>query len=236
MPANIIQSIVKYVLLLSSIILFVYTPCNSQSSIHGKVLNAKNEPAAKASVLLLQAKDSLLMKAAVCDNNGSYFFSSIKDGSYLIEASFLNYKQAYSKIFITDKSHHDVTIDNTMLTEQTAQLNDVTVTVKKPFLEQKIDRLVINVASSITSAGNTALEVLERSPGVVVDRQNNTIAVNGKDGVVVMINGKKNYMPMNALIQMLNSRSANNIEKIELITTPPASFDAEGNAGYIILC
>ena len=205
----------------------------AQSIIHGKVLNAKNEPAASASVLLLQSKDSSLIKAAVCDNKGMYAFSTIKDGNYIIEANYLGYKQAYSNVFVTDKTHHDITVDNITLTAQTAQLNDVTVTVKKPFLEQKIDRLVINVASSITSAGNTALEVLERSPGVIVDRQNNTIAINGKDGVVVMLNGKKNYMPMTALVQMLNGMSANNIEKIELITTPPASFDAEGNAGYI---
>jgi outer membrane receptor protein involved in Fe transport len=75
--------------------------------------------------------------------------------------------------------------------------------------------------------------VLERSPGVIVDRQNNTIAINGKDGVVVMINGKINHMPASAIIQWLNGMSANNIEKIELITTPPANLDAEGNAGYI---
>ena len=99
--------------------------------------------------------------------------------------------------------------------------------------EQKPDRLVVNVAGSITSAGSTALDVLERSPGVVVDRQNNSLSVNGKNGVVVMINGKLNYMPLSGLVQMLAGMSADNIEKIEIITTPPANFDAEGNAGFI---
>ena len=100
-------------------------------------------------------------------------------------------------------------------------------------LEQKIDRLIINVASSITSAGNTALEVLERSPGVIVDHQNNIISMNGKNGVVLMINGKISHMPISAVVQMLAGMSSDNIEKIELITTPPSNLDAEGNAGYI---
>ena len=99
--------------------------------------------------------------------------------------------------------------------------------------EQKIDRMVINVKNSITNTGGTALDVLEKSPGITMNRQNNTIAVNGKNGVMVMMNGKINYMPMEALVQLLSATSADNIEKIELITTPPSKYDAEGNAGYI---
>jgi hypothetical protein len=207
--------------------------CAAQSTIHGKVVNSKNEAAVNATVMLLHSKDSSLIKAMVSDNNGAYVFNNVDNGSYLIASNFLGYKQAYSNIFTTDRSHNDMAVENIMLAEETVQLKDVSVTTKKPLLEQKIDRLIINVASSITSAGNTALEVLERSPGVIVDRQNNTIAINGKDGVVVMINGKINHMPASGVIQWLNGMGANNIEKIELITTPPANLDAEGNAGYI---
>src|SRR6185295_2449053 len=104
---------------------------------------------------------------------------------------------------------------------------------RKPLYQQLIDRTVINVENSITSAGSTALEVLMRSPGIMVDHYNNTISMNGKNGVVLMINGKPSYMPVSAVMQMLSSMPSSNIEKIELITTPPANFDAEGNAGYI---
>ncbi|HEY5390896.1 MAG TPA: outer membrane beta-barrel family protein, partial [Hanamia sp.] len=82
-------------------------------------------------------------------------------------------------------------------------------------------------------AGSTVLEVLERSPGIIVDRQNNTISMNGKNGIVVMINGRISHMPMDALVQMLSGMNSDNVERIELITTPPANLDAEGNAGYI---
>src|SRR5678815_2051937 len=115
-----------------------------------------------------------------------------------------------------------------VLTNSKDQLKGVTVTGKKPMIEQKIDRMVINVKNSIVNAGGSALDVLEKSPGVTVNRQNNAISINGKSGVVVMLNGKMTYMPMDALIQMLDGIRAGNIEKIELITTPPAKYDAEG--------
>jgi biopolymer transport protein ExbD len=91
--------------------------------------------------------------------------------------------------------------------------------------------MVINVQSSITSAGSTALDVLERSPGVVVDRQNNILSMNGKQGVMVMLNGRLTRLPLDAVMQILSGMQAGNIEKIELITSPPAKYDAEGNAG-----
>jgi hypothetical protein len=134
----------------------------------------------------------------------------------LVQGSALGYKQTYSNIVTINKTNEEATVELTMSEAEAASLTGVTVSTRKPLLEQKVDRLVINVANSITSAGNTALEVLERSPGVLVSRQNNTIAVNGKDGVVIMINGKINHMPASAVIQMLNGMSANNIEKIEL--------------------
>ncbi|MEI9911049.1 MAG: hypothetical protein WDO71_16065 [Bacteroidota bacterium] len=84
--------------------------------------------------------------------------------------------------------------------------------------------MVVNVAGSITAAGSTALEVLERSPGIIVDHQNNALSMNGKGGVVVMINGRISRMPIASVIQMLSGMSSSNIEKIELITTPPCQF------------
>jgi Outer membrane protein beta-barrel family len=118
-------------------------------------------------------------------------------------------------------------------TDSVRQLEAVTVNAKRLLYEQKPDRMVINVQSSITSAGSSVIEILERSPGVEVDRQNNTITMNGKDGVVVMLDGKIIHMTMAAVIQMLAGMNSGNIEKIELITAPPAGYDAEGNAGFI---
>jgi outer membrane receptor protein involved in Fe transport len=134
---------------------------------------------------------------------------------------------------LTGHAHAQNKGDSTVADSVAKTLKEVTVTAKKPLFEQQTDRLVINVSSSSTAAGNTALEILERSPGVVIDRENGGISINGKNGVVVMINGKINYMPINAVVQLLAGMNAGNIEKIELITNPPANFNAGGNAGSI---
>jgi hypothetical protein len=113
------------------------------------------------------------------------------------------------------------------------QMGEVSVTARRPLFEQKIDRLVVNVQSSITSSGSSVLQVLEKLPGIQVNRQNNSISMSGKSGVRVMINDKFVQLPIDAVVQMLNGMSAVNIEQIELITTPPARYDAEGDAGII---
>ncbi len=203
----------------------------AQVKITGSVLNAIDKPVNGANVLLLNNLDSLLIKGTVSSASGIFNFENIKPGSYIISVSFTGFKQYFSKEISISKG--DLNTGVIKLINDEKVLSDVTVVARKPMFEQKIDRMVINVKNSITSAGGTALEVLEKSPGVVVNRQSNSIGLNGKAGVVVMINGKISRMPSDALVQMLAGMNASNIDRIELITTPPANFDAEGNAGYI---
>jgi len=112
-------------------------------------------------------------------------------------------------------------------------LKTVTVSAKKPFYETRSGRIVINVSSSVVSSGSSLLDILERSPGVIVGRQTSSIALNGKEGVGLMINGKVDHMPREAMVDLLQGMNSDNIERIELIPAPPAGVDAEGNAGYI---
>ena len=125
----------------------------------------------------------------------------------------LGYKPAYSPPFeITNANdhHHNEPI---FVEADSHQLQDVNVVAKKPLYEMKIDRMVVNVENSITSSGSTVLEVLEKSPGITVDRQNNAISMNGKGGVMVMINGKQNRMPMEAAVEMMKSMNSDNVKK-----------------------
>jgi hypothetical protein len=210
------------------------TGLSAQSTVQGTVMKGKDQPLPEATVLLLNATDSSLVKGALTASKGNYAFDKLAPGRYIIAASFTGYKQAYSPV-LQVAPNEQRTVATVTLAENNASLNAVVVTARKPLYEQKVDRMVINVASNITSAGSTVLDVLERSPGVAVDRQNNSLSINGKNGVVVMINGRINHMPISALVQMLSSMPSDNVEKMELITTPPANFDAEGNAGYINL-
>lgn len=206
---------------------------SAQSQISGTVLDSKNTAVAYANVLLLRAADTSLVRGAVTNDNGAFQINDIAAGTYLMEVSMLGYQPHRSDIFEMRGAGTQKDLGTIVLQDDAAQLETVEIVAKKPLYEQKIDRLVINVENSITSAGATALDVLERSPGVVVNRQSNSIALAGKNGVIVMINGKINRMPLEAVVQMLAGMPSGNIEKIELITTPPSNFDAEGNAGFI---
>lgn len=205
----------------------------AQTRVSGFIVDKDLKGVAQANVLLLKSSDSSLVKGMMSAGDGSFTFENLDRGRYLITSTFSGYEQVYSDSFEIAEGKEKINIGNINLQRAIAELKSVTVSGKKPLFQQLIDRTVINVSNSITTAGSSALDVLARSPGVVIDYQNNSIVMNGKNGVVIMINGKPNYMPVSAVVQMLEGMNASNIEKIELITTPPANFDAEGNAGYI---
>jgi outer membrane receptor for ferrienterochelin and colicin len=214
------------------LILFIFSvPLFGQSkyTITGSVRDSDKNVLPFANLLLLKQSDSSFVKGVVSNENGNYKFDLINQGSYLILTSMIGYQSAYSEILRIDK---DYELEISLL-DHGETLKEVIVKADKPLYEQKIDRLVINVENSIVSAGGSALEILERSPGVIVNRQSSSITIVGKDGVQIMINGKMSYIPVASLIQVLDGMRADNIESIELITTPPANLDAEGNAGFI---
>ena len=221
-----------FLFVLIQIVVVAFKKVQAQGHLHGIVTDKKGNPLINANVLLLKPSDSSLVKGTVTSEKGVYAFQNIPFGKYIILSTFTGFENAYSEM-LTINGTKTISVDVLKLVETSVQLGNVNVQGKKPLFEQKIDRMVVNVASSITAPGNTVLEVLERSPGIVVDHQNNTISMNGKDGVVIMMNGKISRVPISSLVQMLAGMSAGNIEKIELITTPPANYDAEGNAGFI---
>ena len=213
-------------------IIFLNAMSQSETGITGRMVNGKRSPIERGNILLLHSKDSSLVKGTISSEDGTFSFEGVPRGNYILSLTSAGFQPLYSQAFLLDDGQKKE-FGDLVLSESIMEMNVVTVVSKRPMYEQKADRLIVNVQNSISSAGNTALDVLERSPGVVVNRQNNTISLKGKDGVVLMINGKKTYMPVTAAMELLQGMSSGNIEKIELITTPPANFDAEGNAGYI---
>lgn len=212
---------------------FSFQTAFSQTQISGSVGDAAGNPLPAASVLLLKAADSTLVKGRISTVEGTYAFDDVAPGTYRLSVSMLGFADFFSDVFTLDDQTRKKDMATVVLKENTAQLDEVNVVAKRPLFEQKIDRLVVNVATSITSAGATALEVLQRSPGVLVNRGAGLINMSGKNGVLIMINGKISRLPSSAIIQLLEGMNADNIERIELIHTPPANFDAEGNAGII---
>jgi hypothetical protein len=203
--------------------------CFGQLAIRGTIKD-RQQNLPSVTVLLLNL-DSAVMDGGVTDSIGEFVIENVVPGRYLISASMVGYtKYLSASISVENK---DVVVPEIILEDVPVALNEVVIKAERQLFEQSADRLVINLESSITSSGNTILEVLQKSPGIVVNRQNNSITLNGKSGARVMINEKLMQVPLDVVIQMLDGMSASNIEKIELITTPPAKYDADGNAGII---
>ncbi len=221
----------QVLLLFFSLVLF-YTPrLHAQVYVTGEIISPDGLPVPFANVLLLQPLDSSLLFGEITNEEGRFIFD-VQPATYLLNVSMLGYKSYYSSVEV-DPLQKQVSLSPISLSENAYELGEIVVNGKRPIFEKESDRTIINVQNSITSAGNTLLEVLEKSPGVTVNRQNGNIELNGKDGVLVMINNKMNRLPLDAVVQMLDGMSAANISKIELITNPPAKYDAEGNAGII---
>ncbi|WP_020595481.1 outer membrane beta-barrel family protein [Spirosoma panaciterrae] len=184
-----------------------------------------------ATVALHRASDSTVVKTEFSDESGSFHFDHLPAGNYFISASQVGFDRVQTAPFLMasdDKSLAPILLKPSSKT----QLKEVTVQARKPLFERETDRIVVNVDGSPLSAGATSLEVLSRSPGVTVD-QNDNMALRGKQGVLVLIDGKRVPMTGTELAEMLRGLPANSVDKIELITNPPAKYDAAGSAGII---
>jgi iron complex outermembrane receptor protein len=214
------------------ILFFIVAYQISYAQLSGKLETTAHDPVPFANVLLLSATDSSLVKGTLTSETGEFRIDDVPNGEFVLRFSAVGFVAYNTKRFSFPLSGEEDGAVYT-LTEDMTQLDEVVVRGEKPLYEQQIDRTVVNVESSVMTKGSSALQVLERSPGVFIDMRNNTISMNGKSGVMIMLNGKIVRIPMADLIAMLNGTTANDIEKIELITTPPAKYDADGAGGLI---
>ncbi len=199
-------------------------------NITGIIKDDGGKPVNGATVSLLLPKDSSVIKLAVTKEDGRFRFSDFKKGDYLLSASYVGFVPTYTSGFSVDGA--DVAIPPISLTKATGELKGVTVTARKPIVEVKADKTILNVEGTINATGSDALELLRKSPGVVVDKDEN-LSLSGKNGVQVFIDGKPSPLTGADLAAYLKSMQASQIEAIELITNPSAKYEAAGNAGII---
>jgi len=200
----------------------------------GKVIatirNSQQIAAENATVELLRAKDSSLVKASLTDKNGQVEFENILYGEYLLKTTLINHATQYTSP--VNLSATQLQVPAITLQKASKELQTVTITSRKPFLQKLSDRIVVNVENSIVSAGSSAMDVLERSPGVNID-QNDAISLRGKSGVIIMIDGKPTPMTGADLANYLKGLPSSAIERIDIITNPSAKYEAAGNSGII---
>ena len=199
--------------------------------ITGSVKGENGQAMPAATVSLLKAKDSSsLMKVAVTDKAGNFEFVNIKEGNYILSYTSVGFGKTLSAAF--ELKGVDLEMASATLLPRSKDMANVTVTAAKPFVEVKLDKTIVNVDASPTSAGSTALEVLEKSPGILVN-VDGAISLRGKQGVIVMMDGKQTYLSPTDLATLLRNTPASALETIEIMTNPSSKYDASGNAGII---
>jgi hypothetical protein len=220
--------------LLTGLICLFTIHLNAQTgSIKGKINDSQNSPGTSTLILLLFSKDNSVVKTEISEADGSFQFINLADENYIILIEDDRFKTYESQLITISKENSIINLPPIILQKIEAnKLNEVIVEKKKAFVENKIDKTVLNVDALISVAGGDAMDVLEKAPGIVVD-QNGTITFKGKTGVAVFIDDKPTYLSGADLEAYLKSLPASTLNQIELMTNPPAKYDAAGGAGII---
>jgi hypothetical protein len=199
--------------------------------IRGSII-ANNDKINGATASLIDLKDTSTIKLAISNKEGEYYFEKVNPGMYRVMVTAVGYQRAMSANLEINPQQKIVTVPPIALKPAVKELANVTVTATRPLIEQKIDRTILNVDAAITNIGASALEILEKAPGVTVDREGN-ISLKGKEGVMVMIDGRPAQLSGEDLANMLRSMTSTQMDQIEIMTNPSARYDAAGNAGII---
>jgi len=207
-------------------LLFLTTQLAGQNNISGALLDAKGNGIYFGTVALMNM-DSVIIKGESTEEDGTFAMKDIKDGKYILEGSMLGYKTSWIGAIELPRDQGKK-FEITLLDDATT-LETVEVVGKVPLLEQRADRLVVNVENNITNLGGNLLDVMKKVPGVLVVGDKLQIA--GQRNVTILINGKTTqYMDINSL---LKDMPGDNIKKVEVIHQPGAEFEAAGTGPII---
>lgn len=197
--------------------------CVSQNIVlEGVVKDIGNNPIVFSNVTLHNIEDDSFIRGTATNKQGEFKFQDLKSGSYKLKVSFLGFDE-FEGIYTINKSLNIKTI---VLEEKNEELDGIIVVAKRPTVKRLVDRLVFNVENS-TLSNNNVLDVLKNTPGVLV--QDESITVKNSEPIVY-INDRRVHLSSNEVIQLLEGTSATNVKSIEVITNPPAKYEAEGGA------
>lgn len=211
---------------LSQVLLFLSTVLMAQINIDGKIQDSNNKPLQLIDIEIL-TKDSVFVQGGLTNDEGYFNVSIQNKGEYI-----LLIEQFGSIVYSENLDvNNNLNLGSIAINSQEVDLKEVVVNSKKPLIEQKIDRMVFNVSNSISASNGDGLSAIKATPGIVVT--NEGIKVIGKSSVGVLINDRYQRMSGDDLLNYLRSIPASNIKSIEVITNPPAKYDAEGDSGLI---
>lgn len=207
------------------LILFVLLSLNGMAqnpAVSGNVYDIAKQPVAFADVVLKSVQDSIAVKTSFTDENGHFEIKNLPQGDYTFSISTIGFENHTQQITITA----DTVLPDIRLKAGTKELDNVVINQKRPVVKRKIDRLEFDVENSILSSDN-AWEIIRKTPGVDAS---GGLSIRGSSGILVTINDRKVYLTGTELKNLLENTSGDDIKSIEVITTPPAKYEAQGSA------
>ncbi|WP_373331076.1 outer membrane beta-barrel protein [Salmonirosea aquatica] len=199
------------------------------AQLSGLLTDTQNKPVPFGNVILHRLPDSSYVSGQGTDEEGRFRIPAVSPGRYFLKCSSIGYTDYVLALELSDS----LNLGAIVLENESSQLEEVVVSARRDLVQQTPFGKVVNVQNSLLTKGSNALQLLERLPGVMTDRQNGQFNLNGLSGVTVMINGRKVMMSQQEAMGLLENTLADNIEKVELITSPSACYDADGGAGII---
>jgi outer membrane cobalamin receptor len=201
------------------------------SEVRGRIVSAKGSNLEFVTVNILRESDTIPLRTVVSDTAGVFVFKEVPQGSYSLTATLVGFKKHQEAAFKVTPGG-PLNLGNIVLAETAGTLNQVVVTAKRPLIERKLDRTILNVENSILATGSSAFEVLQMAPGVSIVGDA-SIELFGKGNPLIMIDGKPTYLSIDQLTTMLKGMPSDQISKIEVISQPSARYDAAGVSGII---
>lgn len=196
--------------------------------ISGRIVNPDYSPVAFASINVLKLPEAKPISITQTGSDGQFKFNVSEKGNYMVKISALGIDTVTLNLHL--ENIRIIQVPDITATIRATTLKEVVVTAQKPQIELKNNMLVYNINNS--AAGSSALEVLRKVPGIIVDGNNN-ILLKGDSHVKVMINNKMLEVSQAELNTILQSKTAMEIDNIQVMTNPSAKYDAAGSAGII---
>ncbi|SHN08588.1 TonB-dependent receptor domain-containing protein [Mucilaginibacter sp. OK098] len=194
------------------------------SSIQGKVVTENHTPLESSTIILLKARDSSIISSTIIGKNGKYKFEEVMPDDYLLLATSIGYNKKYAGPYHLEEDQ-TLRVAEIILKPLANQLKEVIITSTRPEIEVRPGKITINIPNSLTAEGSSAFEILRQSPGVRVDNGNN-VNIIGRQNALITIDGKTTNLSGEDLAAYLRSLQSSMIEKIELITSGSAKYDA----------
>ncbi|MBC8052261.1 MAG: TonB-dependent receptor [Sphingobacteriaceae bacterium] len=223
-------------LLFTSLLVWIIKPAMAQTKIDyqikGSVTDSTSQKPLDYITVNLKTEKNIPVKATLSKTDGSFVFERLKPMKYSLGIIGVGFKAKYITINLTDslKSVHNLGVIT--LSKVSNKLKEVAITVDKPIMTQEIDRISYNLQADPESKGSNVLEMMRKVPLLSLDAEDN-IQLKGDKNYKILINGKPSSMVERNPKDILRSMPASSIEKIEVITTPPAKYDADGLTGII---